>query len=58
MGRDDNSHRKLDTSKIVFSQKTVSSKEGLRDVTPIMWGDSVRSGATKVTVSVMKPQGR
>ena len=58
MGSNADSRRKLDTSKIVFSPKTVSSKEGLSDVTPIAWVDSVRSGSTKVTVSVMKPQGR
>lgn len=44
-------YRSLDFSKLLFSDKKISSKEALKDVIPMKWSDDVRNGVRKVTIS-------
>lgn len=50
--------RNLDTSKLVFSQKNISSKQALSEVAPFYWSDNVRAGAEKVLVTAKSTQSR
>ena len=43
--------RKINFGKLSFSGDTISTREALRDVTPISWPQSVYDGTTKVIVS-------
>lgn len=42
--------RKLNFSKLSFSDKIVSSAEALKEVVPIEWSDEVKCGAKKATI--------
>ena len=44
------SPRKLDFSKIKFSEEPLSMKEALEDVVPFEWPEDVLSGMHKITV--------
>ncbi len=45
-------YKKLDFSKIVFSDKEPSMEEALKDVTPFEWSDAVLQGKQKVHIAV------
>lgn len=49
-----NGYRRLDMSKIRFSDKPMSMEESLKDVIPIHWPDDVLNGKKKVVVSKQK----
>ncbi len=44
-------YRRLDFSKIIFSDKTLSIKEALKDIISIQWADDVLSGKLKVFIA-------
>ena len=44
-------YRRLDFSKLKFSEKTISTEEALKDITPIQWSEDVLSGKKKVTIT-------
>lgn len=43
-------YRRLDFSKLSFSDKIVTTEEALRDVVPFKWADDVLQGKKKVIV--------
>lgn len=43
-------YRKLDFSKLTFSDKTMSSSEALKDVIPFEWSDEVLSGEKELII--------
>jgi len=45
-----NEYRRLDFSKLNFSEKVVTSNEALRDVIPINWSDDVLQGKKQVVI--------
>lgn len=47
---------KLDFNKLRFSEKTVTSKQALADVSRIPWSDQVMSGTKKVVISTLKTE--
>ena len=47
-------YRRLDMSKLKFSDKKISTEEALADVTPIPWSEEVLSGKKKVIISRQK----
>ena len=47
-------YRKIDYSKLRFSEKYVSSEQALKDVEPIKWNDRIMSGSDKVIISTPK----
>lgn len=49
----DNKHeqyKKLDFSKLVFSNETISTEEALRDITPFPWNKDILDGKRKAIV--------
>lgn len=51
MGSRDNGFRRLDFGKLTFSGHQLSTKEALKDVTPIKWPAEVCNGKKKIAVS-------
>ena len=49
-GEKGSSMRKVNFDKLSFSGDTISTREALRDVTPVDWPQSVYDGAVKVVV--------
>ena len=47
-------YRKIDYSKLRFSEKHVSSEQALKDVEPIKWNERIMSGSDKVIISTPK----
>lgn len=48
------SYRRLDMSKLKFSDQPVSMEESLKDIIPIPWSDDVLNGKKKVVISKQK----
>ena len=44
-------YRRLDFSKLKFSENIISTEEALKDITPIQWSDEILSGRKKVTIT-------
>ena len=51
---DRSNYRRLDMSKLKFSDKTMSMEESLKDIIPIRWSDDVLNGKKKVIISKQK----
>ena len=51
---DRSDYRRLDMSKLKFSDKTMSMEESLKDIIPIHWSDDVLNGKKKVIISKQK----
>ena len=51
---DRSNYRRLDMSKLKFSDKTMSMEESLKDIIPIHWSDDVLNGKKKVIISKQK----
>ena len=51
MGSRDSRFRRLDFGKLTFSGRQLSTKEALKDVTPIKWPAEVCNGKKKIAVS-------
>lgn len=47
---DRSGYKRLNLDSLRFSDKVMSSKEALKDVTPIEWSDEVISGERKVII--------
>ncbi len=48
------SYRRLDMSKLKFSDQPISMEESLKDIIPIPWSDDVLNGKKKVVISKQK----
>ena len=51
---DRSNYRRLDMSKLKFSDKTMSMEESLKDIITIHWSDDVLNGKKKVIISKQK----
>ncbi len=47
-------YRRLDMSKLKFSDQPISMEESLKDIIPIPWSDDVLNGKKKVVISKQK----
>lgn len=48
------SYRRLDMSKLKFSDQPISMEESLKDITPMPWSDDILNGKKKVVISKQK----
>lgn len=44
-------YRRLDFSKLNFSNNIISTEEALKDVTPIQWPEDVLNGVKKINIT-------
>lgn len=51
---DRSGYRRLDMSKLKFSDKPMSMEESLKDIVTIHWSDDVLNGKKKVIISKQK----
>lgn len=51
---DRSDYRRLDMSKLKFSDKPMSMEESLKEIIPIHWSDDVLNGKKKVIISKQK----
>lgn len=44
-------YRRLDLSKLRFSENIISTEEALKDIAPIQWSEEILSGRKKIEIT-------